>query len=138
MVAQQNEKRAYPRIETAWPLVRESREGQKRIGHVANISLSGALLKFEEGYELEPGVHSVTLRLKNEVLGLPELALRGLREWEQSEKGALDLGIEVRELDHDTKVSFVRYLSRSDGLHVTAVIESGSEAGTKEYPETSS
>jgi hypothetical protein len=122
-MSQEHERRVYPRIETEWPLYMDTGEGQQQVGHVANISLSGALLRFDEGYKLDPETHSVTLTLRNDALNLPELSLSGLRTWSDIAEDSVNLAILVEELDSDRRNAYVRYLSRSDRLQVTAIVE---------------
>ena len=116
------EKRIYPRIISYWPLFLATEKGQKRIGYIKNISLSGALLFFSEDYELETGRHKFSLKLKNQQLKPEELTLTGLKEWVATKKNEVHLALALEELEREKRSVFVRFLSRSDKLHIEAVL----------------
>ena len=80
------EKRIHPRIDSDWPLFFITDEGQKRIGYVKNISLSGASLIFAKEYSLIPEKHNFTLKLRNPQLEPSELSIAGLKEWTKNRK----------------------------------------------------
>jgi hypothetical protein len=116
------EQRAYPRIKSDWQLYLSSGGGQKPIGYVRDISLSGALLFFSQDYELDPDKHRFTLRLKNAQLEPPELVISGLKEWERRQKNEVFLGLALERLDRDKRNTLVRFLSRSDKLQAQAFL----------------
>lgn len=117
-----SEKRIYPRIDSDWPLFFITDDGQKQIGYVKNISLSGASLVFTKEYSLIPEKHNFTLRLRNPQLEPSELSIAGLKKWTKIEKNVVYLGLVLEELEKGKKSAFVRFLSRSDKLHVEAIL----------------
>ena len=119
------DKRDYPRIRSDWRLYRSDEEGQTPIGYVRDISLTGALLFLSEDYELEPGRHRFTLKLKNEQLDPPELVIRGLKEWEKREEHEVFVGIALDDLKREERNPLVHFLSRSDKLQVQAFLLEG-------------
>jgi hypothetical protein len=116
------EKRAFPRIDSDWPLFLESKEGRAKIGYIKNISLSGALIFFTDEYSLDSEKHRFTLLVKNDQLTPSEIILTGLREWTHVEKKTIMLGLVLEKLEKEQRVAFVRFLSRSDRLHVEAFL----------------
>ena len=115
-------KRVYPRIDSDWPLYLKSGEGQKRIGQVINISLSGALLHFNKDYVLEKDKNLFILKLYNRHMDPPELILEGLREWSKTEENEVSLALSIEKLHREEKSNFVRFLSRSEKLEVEAFL----------------
>ena len=118
----QTEKRAYPRIQPDWPLYLSDKDTRRSIGYVRDISLSGALLFFSEEYELEPGKHRFTLKLKNDQLEPPELEIKGLKEWETRDKNEIFVGIALDDLKREKRSPLMHYLSRSDSIQVQAFL----------------
>ena len=116
------EKRIFPRIESDWPLFCETEQGRIKIGYIKNVSLSGALLFFINDYELDPERHRFTLLVRNDQLTPSEVTLSGLREWTHVEEKTIMLGLVLEELEKKQRSAFVRFLSRSDKLHVEAVL----------------
>jgi hypothetical protein len=116
------EKRVFPRIESDWPLFIDSDRGRTKIGFIKNVSLSGALLYFLRDYNLDPDRHRFTLLLKNDQLKPSEVTLTGLKEWTHVEENTIMLGLVLEELGKDQRSAFVRFLSRSDKLHVEAIL----------------
>ncbi len=116
------EKRVYPRIDSEWPLFLESEGVRKQIGRVKNISLSGAHLLFTEGFMLHEDRTVVTLKLVNSRITPSELIISGLREWKGAGKNEVQLGLMLNEVDKVTRSQLVRFLSRSDKLHVEAIL----------------
>lgn len=115
-------KRVYPRIDSDWPLFLKTEGGQKKIGQVINISLSGALLHFNKDYELEKEKNIFILKLTNKNMDPPELTLEGLREWSRVEEREVSLALSIDKLHRQEKSNFVRFLSRSDKLEVEAFL----------------
>ncbi|HEB32972.1 MAG TPA: hypothetical protein ENI15_19175 [Spirochaetes bacterium] len=116
------ERRIFPRIETDWPLIVITDDGQKQVGHVNNISMSGALLIFSKIYDLDPEKHTFTIRLKNQHLDPSELALKGLKKWTTVKKNEIILSISFEKVHREKKTQFTHFLSRSDKLHVEAML----------------
>ncbi len=116
------ERRIFPRIETDWPLIVITDDGQKQVGHVNNISMSGALLIFSKIYDLDPEKHTFTLRLKNQHLDPSELPLKGLKKWTTVKKNEIILSISFEKVHREKKTQFTHFLSRSDKLHVEAML----------------
>ncbi len=116
------ERRIYPRIETDWPLFVLTDDGQKQVGHVNNISMSGALLIFSEIYDLDPEKHTFTLKLKNQQLDLSEIALKGLKNWTRVKKNEIILSLSLEKVNRDKRTQFTKLLSRSDKLHVESML----------------
>ncbi len=116
------ERRIYPRIETDWPLFVLTDDGQKQVGHVNNISMSGALLIFSEIYDLDPEKHTFTLKLKNQQLDPSEIALKGLKNWTRVKKNEIILSLSLEKVDRDKRTQFTKLLSRSDKLHVESML----------------
>lgn len=112
--------RVYPRIESGWKLFLETGPTKREVGYVKDISLSGASLQFTRDYELQPGRHRFTLKLKNSQLEPEELLISGLKEWERREGNEVFLGIALERLDKGKRSAFVRFLSRSDKLEAEA------------------
>ncbi len=112
------EKRLYPRIQSEWKLYLTSDKGQKQIGHVRNISLSGALLFFTEEYKLETEKHKFTLKLKNKKLQPSESVITGLKEWTTITDKEIILGLNLEKLGKKERSAFIRFLSRSENLHI--------------------
>jgi hypothetical protein len=124
-------KRVYPRIRSDWELFLSAEGENKPIGHVRDISLSGALLEFSENYALEPGKHKFSLKIINKQLHPPELVIVGLKEWEITKGNEVYLGIVLDRMEIGLKSSLMRFLSRSDKLQVQAyLIEAGSETNS--------
>ncbi len=116
------ERRVFPRIETDWPLFVITDDGQKQVGHVNNISMSGALLIFSKIYDLDPEKHTFTLKLKNQHLDPSELALKGLKKWTRVKKNEIILSLSFEKVHRENKTQFTHFLSRSDKLHVEAML----------------
>ena len=116
------EKRVFPRIDSEWPLFLEKAEGRKKIGLVMNISLSGAHLLFTEGYSLNEDRNVVTLKLVNTQLTPSELIISGLREWKKVRENEVQLGMILNDMDRETRSKLLHFLSRSDKLHVEAIL----------------
>ncbi len=116
------ERRIYPRIETDWPLFVLTDDGQKQVGHVNNISMSGALLIFSEIYDLDPEKHTFTLKLKNQQLDPSEIALKGLKNWTRVKKNEIILSLSLEKVNRDKRTQFTKLLSRSDKLHVESML----------------
>ncbi|MGA2764391.1 MAG: hypothetical protein ABSG17_13610 [Spirochaetia bacterium] len=116
------ENRVYPRIDSEWPLFLERDEARKKIGQVMNISLSGAHLLFTEGYALDEDRNVVTLKLVNTQITPSELIISGLREWKKVRENEVQLGLVLKGMDKETKSKLLRFLSRSDKLHVEAIL----------------
>ena len=116
------ERRVYPRIETDWPLFVITDDGQKQVGHVNNISMSGALLIFSEIYDLDPEKHTFTLKLKNQQLDPSEIALKGLKNWTRVKKNEIILSLSLEKVDREKRTQFTKLLSRSDKLHVESML----------------
>ena len=116
------ENRVYPRIDSEWPLFLERDEARKKIGQVMNISLSGAHLLFTEGYALDEDRNVVTLKLVNTQITPSELIISGLREWKKVRENEVQLGLVLKDMDKETKSKLLRFLSRSDKLHVEAIL----------------
>ena len=120
------QKRVFPRIKSDWPLSHTTKEGQKNIGYVKNISLTGVHIKFSKDYKLDPEKHTFNLKLKNKQLKPEELSIVGLKEWTNVEKNEVQLGLSLEKFDREKRSHFVRFLSRSDKLHVeVSLIENG-------------
>jgi len=116
------EKRVYPRIDSEWPLFLERGEARQKIGQVINISLSGVYLVFTEGYSLKEDRTLVTLKLVNTQLSPSELIISGLREWKKVRENEVQVGLVLKEMDKETKSKLIRFLSRSDKLHIEAIL----------------
>ncbi len=116
------EKRVFPRIVSDWPLFVSTDQGQKRIGYVKDISLSGALLFFAEGYKLDLEKHKFSIKLKNIQLSPPELILTGLKEWTEIKENEIILGLALDKVEKEERKSFIHFLSRSDKLQVEVFI----------------
>ena len=116
------ERRVYPRIETDWPLFVLTDDGQKQVGNVNNISMSGALLIFSEIYDLDPEKHTFTLKLKNQQLDPSEIALKGLKNWTRVKKNEIILSLSLEKVNRDKRTQFTKLLSRSDKLHVESML----------------
>ena len=116
------EKRVFPRIDSEWPLFLERAGARRQIGRVKNISLSGAHLLFTEGYQLNENRNVVTLKLVNTQLTPSELIISGLREWKEAEKNEVQLGLILGDMEKETRSRLLRFLSRSDKLHVEAIL----------------
>jgi hypothetical protein len=116
------EKRVYPRIDSEWPLFLEREGARRQIGRVKNISLSGAHLLFTEGFMLHEDRTVVTLKLVNAQITPSELIISGLREWKGAGKNEVQLGLMLNDVDKVTRSQLVRFLSRSDKLHVEAIL----------------
>jgi hypothetical protein len=114
--------RVFPRIDSEWPLYLQTAEGQKRIGEVINISLSGALLHFKKDYKLDKDRNLFHLKLHNKNIDPPELTLEGLREWDKVEGKEQTLALSIEKLNREQRSNFVRFLSRSDKLEVEAIL----------------
>ena len=117
------ENRVYPRIDSEWPLFLEKDEARKKIGQVMNISLSGAHLLFTEGYALNEDRNVVTLKLVNtqtHPFGIDHL--RAKRMEEGAGKRGCSLDWSSNDMDKETKSKLLRFLSRSDKLHVEAIL----------------
>jgi hypothetical protein len=117
-----DKKRVYPRIDSDWPLYLKTDEGQKIIGQVNNISLSGALLHFNKDYELEKDKNLFILKLYNRHMEPPELILEGLKEWTKTENNEVSLALAIEKLQGDERTNFIRFLSRSEKLEVEAFL----------------
>ena len=115
-------RRVYPRIDSDWPLFLKSDKGQKKIGQVNNISLSGAVLHFSKEYDLEKNKNIFILKLSNKHMDPPELTLEGLREWTKVEEREVSLALSIEKLGRKEKSNFIRFLSRSDKLSVEAFL----------------
>jgi hypothetical protein len=115
-------KRVFPRIDSDWPLYLQTLEGQKRIGQVINISLTGALLHFNKDYKLVKDKNLFHLKLYNKHIDPPELTLDGLREWSKVEGKEQTLALSIENLGREQRSNFVRFLSRSDKLEVEAIL----------------
>lgn len=122
MKEKRKEKRVYPRIDSDWPLFLSSEEGKKGIGFIKNISLSGAQLAFFENYILDSKRHRFTIILKNKQLNPSELTIAGLKEWTQVEKKEIMLGLVLEEIEKEKRAILIRFLSRSEKLHVKAFL----------------
>ncbi len=116
------DKRVYPRIDSEWPLFLERGGARRQIGRVRNISLSGAHLLFTEGYVLNEDRAVVTLKLVNTQIDPAELIISGLREWKEAGKDEVQVGLILNEMEKATRSQLVRFLSRSDKLHVEAIL----------------
>ncbi len=116
------ERRIYPRIETDWPLFVITDGGQKQVGHVNNISMSGALLIFSKIYDLDPEKHTFTLNLKNLQLDPSEIAIKGLKNWTRVKKNEIILSLSLEKVDREKRTQFTKLLSRSDKLHVESML----------------
>ncbi len=116
------ERRVYPRIETDWPLFVITDDVQKQVGHVNNISMSGALLIFSKIYDLDPEKHSFTLKLKNQHLDPSEIALKGLKKWIRVKNNEIILSLSLEKVHKEKRTQFTHFLSRSDKLHVEAML----------------
>jgi len=116
------ERRVYPRIETDWPLFVITDDGQKQVGHVNNISMSGALLIFSKIYDLDPEKHTFTLNLKNPHLDPSEIAIKGLKKWTRVKKNEVILSLSLEKVNREKRTRFAQLLSRSDKLHVEAML----------------
>jgi hypothetical protein len=117
-----DKKRVFPRIDSDWPLYLQTAEGQKKIGQVINISLSGALLHFNRDYKLEKDKNLFHLKLYNKNIDPPELILEGLREWSKVGGKEQVLALSIEKLNRETRSQFIRFLSRSDKLEVEAIL----------------
>ena len=116
------EQRVYPRIDSDWPLFLERQSTRIRIGEVKDISLSGLHLLFTEGFELKEDRTLVTVKLVNTQLTPSELIISGLREWQEVKKNEVRIGLILSDMDRETKSKLLRFLSRSDKLHVEAIL----------------
>ncbi|MCK5095621.1 MAG: hypothetical protein KAR18_12885 [Spirochaetes bacterium] len=116
------ERRVFPRIETDWPLFVIADDGQKQVGHVNNISMSGALLIFSRIYDLDPEKHTFTLKLKNQHLDPSEISLKGLKKWTRVKKNEIILSLSLEKVDREKRTQFTKLLSRSDKLHVESML----------------
>ena len=116
------DKRVYPRIDSEWPLFLERGGARRQIGRVRNISLSGAHLLFTEGYVLNEDRAVVTLKLVNTQIDPAELIISGLKEWKEAGKDEVQVGLILNEMEKVTRSQLVRFLSRSDKLHVEAIL----------------
>jgi hypothetical protein len=115
-------KRVFPRIDSDWPLYLQTAEGQKKIGQVINISLSGALLHFTRDYKLDKDKNLFHLKLHNKNIDPQELVLEGLREWSKVEGKKQTLALSIENLNREARSNFIRFLSRSDKLEVEAIL----------------
>jgi hypothetical protein len=116
------EQRVYPRIDSEWPLFLEREKERRRIGQVKDISLSGVHLLFTEGFHLKEDRTVVTVKLVNTQITPSELVISGLREWKEVGKDDVHIGLVLSDMDKETKSKLVRFLSRSDKLHVEAIL----------------
>ncbi len=112
------ERRVYPRITSDWPLFLGSEKSKKRIGYVKNVSLSGALIFFSEDYKLDSKRHRFTMILRNKQLTPSELTISGLKEWTHVKEKEIMLGLLLEKVEKEKRANFIRFLSRSDKLHV--------------------
>ncbi len=116
------EHRVYPRIDSEWPLFLERGDARTRIGQVKDISLSGVHLMFTESYRLNEEHSVVTVKLINARIMPSALTISGLREWKEVTQNEVQIGIVLNDLDRETRSKLVRFLSRSDKLHVEAIL----------------
>jgi len=116
------DKRVYPRIDSEWPLFLEREGARRQIGRVKNISLSGVHLLFTEGYVLNEDRAVVTLKLVNTQIDPAELIISGLKEWKEAGKDEVQVGLILNEMEKAARSQIVRFLSRSDKLHVEAIL----------------
>ncbi len=117
-----SEERIYPRIRSEWKLFLSTEGGNKQIGYIIDISLTGVLLFLSEDYKIELGKHRFTLKLENKQLSPSELTISGLKEWDKKGKNAFFLAIKLDKLDKDKRTAFIHFLSRSDKLHAQAFL----------------
>ena len=99
------QKRVFPRIKSDWPLSHTTKEGQKNIGYVKNISLTGVHIKFSKDYKLDPEKHTFNLKLKNKQLEPEELSIVGLKEWTNVEKNEVQLGLSLEKFLRHSQIS---------------------------------
>lgn len=116
------ERRIFPRIETDWPLFVMADGRKKQVGHVNNISMSGALIIFSRIYDLDPDKHSFTLKLKNQHLDPSEISLKGLKNWTRVKDNEIILSLSLEEVHREKRIQFTHFLSRSDKLHVESTL----------------
>ena len=116
------EKRIFPRIESDWPLFQITEKGRTKIGYVKNVSLVGVHIVFSKDYTLNPDKHTFNLKLKNMHLDPPELTIKGLKEWTNVEKNEVQLGLSLGKFERNKRTQLIRFLSRSDKLHVKVIL----------------
>ena len=117
------ERRVYPRIESSWKLFVEDESGRtEEIGHVQDISLSAVSLQFSKAYALRKDRHRLTLKLRNPHLHPSEQIIKGLKEWEFRTDTEVFVGLSLEKLAPQDRRNLVRFLSRSDRLHVEAIL----------------
>jgi c-di-GMP-binding flagellar brake protein YcgR len=116
------DKRVYPRIDSEWPLFLEKEGTRRQIGQVKDISLTGVHLLFTEGYVLNEDRAVVTLKLVNTQMAPSELIISGLKEWKDPSKNEVQVGLILSDMEKMTRSKLVRFLSRSDKLHVEAIL----------------
>ena len=116
------EQRVYPRIDSEWPLFLERENARTRIGRVKDISLSGVHLLFTEGFQLKEDRTVLTVKLVNTRITPSELTISGLREWKEVKQNEVQIGLVLNTLDKEARSKLIRFLSRSDRLHVEAIL----------------
>ena len=115
------DKRVYPRIGSQWPIYVVRDHQRKQVGRILNISLTGICIELE-GSDVDSTDYSTTITLKNESVWPPELVVHGTRRWKSAEEGTIVIGLELDDIESDTREALIHYLSRNDALSVDCLL----------------
>ncbi len=117
-------KRKYPRHEVEWSVFMIQRDKKIKIGHIADISISGIKIILEESVftKNEPERYDLTLFMTDS----PEVRMHiaGRIVWSVKSGDSLIIGLELAYLDKDSRKKLERHIENQEELSVQIDLDS--------------
>ncbi len=118
-----NERRKEPRHEADWPVFLRSDNGKKQIGDVADISLSGIKIMLSDTDKISSAARSYDLYLYRTRSPMDLVNIAGRVVWSAMAGANLTIGLELKNLDADTRKVLKEYIDNKEELTIQMDLE---------------
>jgi hypothetical protein len=118
-----NERRKEPRHEADWPVYLRTENGKMKIGDVSDISLSGIKINLSKTDKIDSGAKSYDLYLYRTQAPMALVNIGGRVIWSAQSGYLLTIGLELQNLDNDTKNVLKEYINNKEELTIQMDLE---------------
>ncbi|MBN1646959.1 MAG: PilZ domain-containing protein [Spirochaetales bacterium] len=118
-----NERRKELRHEADWPVFLRSDDGKKQIGDVADISLSGIKIMLSDTDKISSAARSYDLYLYRTRFPMDLVNIAGRVVWSAQAGHNLTIGLELKNLDADTRKILKEYIDNKEELTIQMDLE---------------
>ena len=118
-----HERRNEPRREADWPVFLRSSDGKKKIGGVADISLSGIKVVLNDSVEIGDAEGTYDLYLCSIQSPMDLMNITGHAVWHSQSDRSLTIGLELEHLDEKIRSMLKEYIEHQDDLALQMDLE---------------